>query len=191
MFWLVIRPKKNPARKCYKNKEARLLPFHRVGLKTMKAMLACIYVHPAKTWQVSLVEISQTQQEEMRWYGWGDMKVTLDFWCPIRRSFGTDFQSSDLGPHVATSMSGWFSCCEAWDTETQVTNTSALEWSVVGGGDEDPVVIQVALHMAPPAPLCCVQAPSQPPLLGSSQSWVQGIARWRFPWHVFVGSSYP
>lgn len=85
------------------------------------------------------------------------MEVTLDFWCPIMRSFGTDFQSSDSGHHhVATSTPGGFSCCEAWDTETQVTNTSALEWSVIGGVDEDPVVIQVALHMAPPAPLCCV-----------------------------------
>lgn len=58
------------------------------------------------------------------------MKVTLDFWCPIMRSFGTDFQSSDCG-RAATSISGWFSCCEAWDTEMQVTNTSALEWSVL------------------------------------------------------------
>lgn len=96
------------------------------------------------------------------------MKVTLDFWCPIMRSFGTDFQSSDCGHHVATRISGWFSCCEALDTETQVTNTSALEWSVIKGVDEDPVVIQVALHMAPPAPLCLCPGP-QPATL----SWEQ------------------
>lgn len=96
------------------------------------------------------------------------MKVTLDFWCPIMRSFGTDFQSSDCGHHVATSISGWLSCCEALDTEMQVTDTSALEWSVIKGVDEDLVVIQVALHMAPPAPLCLC-----PGLQPATCSWEQ------------------
>lgn len=59
------------------------------------------------------------------------MRVTLDFWCPIIRSFGTDFQSSDCGHYVTTSISGWLSCCEALDTGMKVTNTSALEWSVL------------------------------------------------------------
>lgn len=36
MFWLVIRQKKNPASECYSNKAARLLPFHRVGVKKNK-----------------------------------------------------------------------------------------------------------------------------------------------------------
>lgn len=96
------------------------------------------------------------------------MKVTLDFWCPIMRSFGTDFQSSDCGHHMATGISGWLSCCEALDTEMQVTDTSALEWSVIKGVDEDLVVIQVALHMAPPAPLCLCPGP-QP----ATCSWEQ------------------
>lgn len=98
------------------------------------------------------------------------MKVTLDFWCPIMRSFGTDFQSSDCGHHVATSISGWFSCCEALDTEMQVTNTSALEWSVIKGVDEDPVVIQVALHMAPPAPLCLCPGSQPATFLGAARA---------------------
>lgn len=132
IFWLVMRQKQNPASKCYNDNTAvRLLPFHRVGVKKTRVMLACVCTHPAKTWRVSLVEISQSQREETRWCGWGNMKVTLDFWCPITRSFGTDFQSSDCGHYLATSISGWFSCCEALDTEMQVINTSALEWSVL------------------------------------------------------------
>lgn len=87
------------------------------------------------------------------------MRVTLDFWCPIIRSFGTDFQSSDCGHPVATSISGWLSCCEALDTEMKVTNTSALEWSVLQRVDEDPVNIQVALHSGSTSPVVLVSRP--------------------------------
>lgn len=96
------------------------------------------------------------------------MEVTLDFWCPIMHSFGSDFQSSDCGQHVATSISGGFSCCEALDTGMQVTNTSALEWSVIKGVDEDPVIIQVALHSGSTSPIVLV---SRTPL--ATCSWEQ------------------
>lgn len=87
------------------------------------------------------------------------MRVTLDFWCPITHSFGTNFQSSDCGRHLATSISGWFGCWEALDTEMQVTNTSALEWSVTKGVEKDPVIIQVALAQWLHQPRCAVSTP--------------------------------
>lgn len=64
VFWLVIRQKKNPAIKCYRNKAARLLPFHRVGLSEKRVMLACIYMRSAKTWQVGLVEIIRVSRKK-------------------------------------------------------------------------------------------------------------------------------
>lgn len=63
VFWLVIRQKKNPASKCYKNKAARLLPFQRVGLSEKRVMLACVYMRSAKTWQVSFVEITRVSRK--------------------------------------------------------------------------------------------------------------------------------
>lgn len=60
---------------------------------------------------------------------------------------------------VATSISGWLSSCEALDTEMKVTNTSALEWSVLQRVDEDPVNIQVALHSGSTSPVVLVSRP--------------------------------
>lgn len=46
------------------------------------------------------------------------------------------------------------------DPEMQVTNTSALEWSVTKGVDRDPVIIQVALHSGSASqPRCAVSRP--------------------------------
>lgn len=54
------------------------------------------------------------------------MKVTLDFWCPIMRSFGTDFQSSDCGHHVATSSQGGSAAVRHWTPKCRLPTLQPL-----------------------------------------------------------------
>lgn len=91
------------------------------------------------------------------------MKGTLDFWCPVTRSFGTDWQSSGCGQAAGTRARGPFGRCEALGAGTQVTHASALEGSV-RRATKTQRWFKGLRTAAAPAPLCLSPGPQAAPL---------------------------
>ena len=122
-------------------------------------MLVCTCVCPAKTWQVSLAEISQSQQEEMRWNGWGNTKVTLDFWCPINVFIWYWLSKLWLWPSAGHKHLRVVQLLRGIG-HRNAGYQHFSPWVVcVIKVDEDPVSIQVPLHSGSTSPIVLASRP--------------------------------
>lgn len=54
------------------------------------------------------------------------MEVTLDFWCPIMRSFGTDFQSSDVAIMWPQASQGGSAAVRHWTPKYRLPTLQPL-----------------------------------------------------------------
>lgn len=193
VFWLVIRQKKNPASKCYKNKAARLLPFQRVGLSEKREWCwpasTCVQLKPGRSASWRLPE--SAGRYEMIWVRkhesntWFLVSNYAFIWYWLFKALTVAIAWPQASQGGSAAVRHWTPKCRLPTLQPFSGLCYKRSWWRPSDYSSSSAQWLYRSHCA------CVQAPSQPPFLGSSQSWVQGIAWWRFPWHVFVGSSYP